>query len=288
MSEIKKCPNCKSDVPELVSIDEARRKEFTAAFGETTPAAVCANCLLAFERKINSQKDKEQRRATKEANRLSLWRRRVDIMRDARDRFAEKDFAGAVVSYEKYLRVIEMIYDVKPNQLKVSFFNNPARAKELVLITIAYWDLLRIYDQSDRFHKRFQECGEKLIDFLPFTPMYSEMIHKIEEHRKTAKHKEVFNKILKQVKKKKKRCFIATAAFEGTDSRTVELLCIYRDTVLVKSEMGRSATKLYYYLSPPIAEILDHSSALRSLARPLLSRMAQALDEKYHLKRHLQ
>lgn len=284
MSE-QKCPSCKNDAAELVNLDEAFRKNLSEQLGITAPPSVCQNCYANYDKKLRNHADKETRRAGKEASRLSLWRRRVDIMRDARDRFANKDFSGAVVSYEKYLRVIEMIYDVKPNMLRVTFFNNTARAKELVLITSTYWDLVRIYDQSDRFSTRFQQCAEKLTEFLPHTPMYHEILHRIQDHKKIAKHKDVFQKIYKQVQKKKKRCFIATAAFENGEDPTVQLLCSFRDDVLTHNWAGKAFTRTYYIMSPPVAQVLDHSPFLRSLTRKALIQLASRLNQKYNLKR---
>jgi hypothetical protein len=284
MSELKQCPNCKAEGVELLKLDEGFRKRLNEAIGVSVAEAVCSKCAVTFEKKLSHNSEKEAKRAAKEASRLSLWRRRVDIMRDARDRFASKDYSGAVVSYEKYLRIIEMIYDVKPNQLKVSFFNNPARAKELVLITTTYWDLIRIYDQSESFHKRFNECAEKLIEFLPFAPMYAEMLHRLEDHKKIAKHKDVFQKIYKQVQKKKKRCFIATAAFEYAPSPYVDLLCAFRDQILAKSCLGRGFIKIYYLVSPLLAHILDQNSYFKSFTRKRLITLSLLLKQKYSLK----
>jgi hypothetical protein len=281
-----KCPSCKNDVAELINLDEAYRKNLSEHVGIDAPPSVCANCHASYDKKLRTQNDKETRRAGKEASRLNLWRRRVDIMRDARDRFANKDFSGAVVSYEKYLRVIEMIYDVKPNQLKVTFFNNTARAKELVLITSTYWDLIRIYDQSDRFSTRFQQCAEKLVEFLPFTPMYHELVNRIQDHKKIAKHKDVFQKIYKQVQKKKKRCFIATAAFQTPEDPHVKILCSYRDRILNQNWAGKTFTRAYYVLSPPVAQVLDHSPFLRAVARKALTRLTSHLDLKYNLSKN--
>jgi hypothetical protein len=279
-----KCPSCKNDVPELVSLDEATRGELSEFLGGEAPLALCQNCYSTYSKKLKSQVDKEARRAAKEANRLSLWRRRVDIIRDARDRFADRDFGAAVVSYEKYLRIIEMIYDVKPNHLKVDFFNNPARAKEMVLLASTYWDLVRIYDQSDRFSKRFQECADKLIEFLPLTPLYSEIVRRLAEYRKTAKHKDTFNKIYNKVQKKKKRCFIATAAFEYESTPTVEALCKFRDEILIRNSAGRAFTSAYYFFSPAVAEVLDRSPRLRKMTRVALTTITKKIDKKYNLK----
>jgi hypothetical protein len=188
------------------------------------------------------------------------------------------------VAYEKYLRVLELIYDVKPNEIEVAFFNNPAREKELTVIASAYWDLIRIYDQSQRFPERLEQCIEKLAQFLPFTPIYADILRRVEAHKKIAKNKDAFSKLLKKIKTKKKRCFIATAAFESDQAPTVQLLCAFRDQVLLKHSAGRIFVNTYYTVSPPVAHLLDHSPFLRKIAKSSLGSLAQHLNQKYLLK----
>lgn len=234
--------------------------------------------------KQSSEERRQAKRIAKEQQRLNLWRSRVHLVREARDRFLIKDFPGAVVAYEKYFRVLEIIYEAKPNEIQVAFFNNSARAKELVVIASAYWDLVRIYDQSSRFGPRLQQCADKLSEFLPHTPIYGELLRKIEEYKKNAKNKEVFEALIKKAKKKKGRCFIATAAFEDPDHPTVLTLREYRDQILLPKTSGRMFTDLYYQVSPPIAELLDRSAWLRNFARHRLEQTAQRLRQKYNLK----
>src|SRR6202012_2726097 len=129
---------------------------------------------------------------------------------------------------------------------------------ELVVIASAYWDLIRIYDQSKRFQKRFEQCIEKLGEFLPFTPIYAEIIRKIEDYKKIAKNKDAFDRIIKLAHKGKKRCFIATAAYESPDAADVVALAQFRDKILLKHAWGRAFTQAYYSFSPKVAEVLDH------------------------------
>ncbi|MBK9293805.1 MAG: hypothetical protein IPM57_05060 [Oligoflexia bacterium] len=224
------------------------------------------------------------RRAAKEQQRLNLWRSRVHLVKDARDRFSMKDFSGAIVSYEKYFRVLEIIYEAKPNELKVEYFNNSARAKELVIIASAFWDMVRIYDQSPKFSQRLNQCADKLAEFLPYTPIYMELTRKIEEYKKTARNRDVFEMILKKAKRKKGRCFIATAAFDSPLHPTVVTLSAFRDEVLLNTVCGKSFTKVYYFLSPPIARIVEKNPTLKSLAQKTLNFLALKINKKLGLK----
>jgi hypothetical protein len=165
--------------------------------------AASTEALLQQSRK-NAEEKRQAKKALKEQQRLSLWRSRVNLIREARDRFSMKDYANSVSAYEKYFRVLEIIYEAKPNELKVSSFNNSARQKEMVVIVGAYWDMVRIYDMSPRFKNRLEQCAEKISEFLPFTPIYGEVLKKIEDYKKVAKNKDVFEKILKNAKKKSK------------------------------------------------------------------------------------
>lgn len=230
------------------------------------------------------EEKRSARRAVKEQQRLNLWRSRVHLVKDARDRFSIKDFSGSVVSYEKYFRVLEIIYEAKPNEIKVEFFNNSARAKELVVITSAYWDMVRIYDQSPRFAQRLNQCADKLAEFLPYTPIYMELIRKIEEFKKVAKNKDVFEQIIKKARKKKGRCFIATAAFEDTSHPTVVTLTQFRDEILLNSLAGKRFVDFYYKLSPPVASLVERVPVLKYTAQKALIKLASELSKKYNLK----
>ncbi len=232
----------------------------------------------------NAEDRRVQKRAAKEQQRLNLWRSRVHLVREARDRFALKNYAHAVTSYERYLRVLEIVYEAKPNEIKVSSFNNSARQKEMVVIVGAYWDMVRVYDMSPRFKKRLDQCAEKLAEFLPFTPIYSELLKKIEEYKKVAKNKDVFERVLKAARKKKGRCFIATATFEDSAHPTVVTLQNYRDKVLLSHVWGRAFTQIYYVVSPPIADVIENSPVLKKMTRVSLEKMAKRINQKYNLK----
>ena len=68
----------------------------------------------------------------------------------------------------------------------------------------------------------------------------------------------------------KSGCFIATAAFGSPYVPEVEFLRSFRDTVLLKSWPGRAFVRFYYRVSPPLADVIVHSSLLRTFARHLL------------------
>ncbi|MDZ4678237.1 MAG: CFI-box-CTERM domain-containing protein [Oligoflexia bacterium] len=283
MSE-KTCPSCNKPSPELLRLDADLKGRLKVDAGITPPDTACPNCYNDFTSKLQKASHKKSRRIAKEQQRLNLWRSRVHLIREAREQFAIKNFPAAVVAYEKYFRVLEIIYEVKPNEIQATHFNNSARSKELVVIASAYWDLMRIYDQSPRFSNRLEQCAVKLSEFLPLTPIYGEILRKIEDYKKSAKNKDKFDLVAKMSTKGKRRCFIATAAFQDADAPTVVILSNFRDNILEQSPLGRKVTKLYYRMSPPVAEILDQSAILRNITRGALVSIAGHLDKKYSLK----
>ncbi len=70
---------------------------------------------------------------------------------------------------------------------------------------------------------------------------------------------------------KKKRCFIATAAYESPCASQVILLQQFRERSLCGRPWGERCLRLYYRLSPAVADILDRCPNLRPLVRGILA-----------------
>lgn len=65
-------------------------------------------------------------------------------------------------------------------------------------------------------------------------------------------------------------CFIATAAYGTPMTKEVVALKVFRDTHLMRNDLGRKFVFSYYRYSPPIAEYISKKPALRAIVRFLL------------------
>lgn len=278
------CPFCGDNVPNLVRIESGMKLRLQeAAQVNPVPDSVCDGCLGQFSKMISKGAVLRAEQQAKEQNRLMLWRNRVQLVKQAKGLLAQKNYSEAAVAYEKYLRVLEIVYEQKPGELSPDLFKNEVRSQEMTVIASVYWDLMRIYDTSSRYGDRQSKAAQKLAQFVRFTPIYPQIMRKAESQTRTAKNPEIFKKFIKMSHAARPRCFIATAAFDGVRTNTVNALCRFRDQRLKRTPLGRGLVFWYYKVSPPIAGFLDRHPRLKPATRALLTWIADREPVKKHL-----
>jgi hypothetical protein len=258
--------------PELQSIDAGLAAKIQQAKPElgAVPSQVCNNCFTELAGSIARGSLLAARDKAKEQKKLMLWKSRVNLIKKARQLMNEKAFSEAAVQYEKYIKVLEMVFDCEAGELTPEHFKDHARTQELTVVAGVYWDLMRIYDTSEKYGERMQQAGAKLAQFLRFTPVFPDIIRKAESFSKSAKNPQVVKQFLKQASEARGRCFIATSAFGSLDAPEVVDFRAYRDLVLENSAAGRFFIRAYYRFSPKFAAFLDRSPILRGLVRGIL------------------
>lgn len=276
-----KCPRCGIEVSELQTVDSDLVSKLQAAGETSIPAQVCMGCLSDLRRNAGRAAGGvllQQERA-KEQHRLTLWKSRVQLIKRARTMMAEKNYSEAAVSYEKYLKILEIVFGGKKGELLTpEMFKDNARTSELTVVASVYWDLLRIYDSSDRYGDRQKIAAQQLAVFVRFTPVFPDIMKKAEAFSKQARHPAIIRSFLKGAAEQRPRCFIATSAFESPLAMEVQILRHFRDSVLRPHAAGRIFIQGYERISPAIARFLDSHSSLKPAIRKVLRLIIQCIS----------
>ncbi|MCB0350237.1 MAG: hypothetical protein KDD38_03575 [Bdellovibrionales bacterium] len=269
--QIKTCPKCGNAATDLIDVDDKTKALFQKqAATSNLPSKVCSSCYSSLTSQVSQGVKLRIEAQAREKNRHMVWKSRVNLVRHARQMMSQKAYAEAAVSYEKYIRVLEISYDLKPGTLNPEVFGKSARSKELTIIATTYWDLLRIYDTNPKYRERMALVSRKLAEFLPFSPLFPDIIKNAQSFSHSAKNPDIVRDFLKKCKASAGKCFIATAAFEDSDHPIVMDFRNFRDSVLAHSFAGRIFINCYYRLSPPLAEFIVKFSILRHPTRTLL------------------
>lgn len=267
------CPRCNIQVTELHPIPPDLYERLKASGEEGLPPAVCAGCVSDLKRNAAASSGGillQQERA-KEQHRLQLWKSRVMLIKKARISMGQKQYADAAIAYEKYLKILDIVFEVKKGErLRPEAFKDSARTTELTVVASTYWDLMRIYDSNEKYAERMMNAAKQLAIFIRFTPIYPDIIRKAESFQKTAKNPQIVKQFLKLANKEKPRCFIATSAFNDGHCWEVIELRSFRDLKLKTSKLGRASIAIYYKTSPAIARFLDRHESLKPAIRAIL------------------
>lgn len=270
-----KCPSCGNETHEVFPLDlELRDKLKTLDPTYPVGEEICKSCILDLRKKAYGSGGVllAQERA-KDGRKKKLWSSRVSLVKQGNALMANKLFNEAAISYEKYLRLLELVFDCKTGQLTPEALKETAKTAELTIIVGVYWDLLRIYDSSDQFADRQRHAASQLSKFINYTPVYSDIMKKATTFAKTARNPDIVKHFMTQAKKKRTRCFIATSAFETPNSLEVHYLRQFRDRRLKMSYTGRKFVYFYYRLSPAIARFLDNQTWLKPFVRWVLKQI---------------
>ncbi len=267
-----KCSSCGIEVPQVIPIDmdlRERIKKMDPAF--PLMDEICRGCMSDLRKKASGSGGVllAQQRA-KEDRKKKLWQARVSLVKKGHQLMANNLFSEAAVSYEKYIKLLEVVFDAPPGNLTPEALKEAARTAELTVIAGVYWDLIRIYDTSDKYGDRQKQAARQLSKFVPYTPILPDLMKKAQVFMRASRHPEIIKSFLVSAKKQRTRCFIATSAFEAPFAIEVQILRSFRDTKLKHSFWGRKFVYFYYQTAPIIACFLDKQAWLKPPVRALL------------------
>ncbi len=266
-------------MPEIFPIDlDLRDKLKKADPSYPVGEEICKSCIVDLRKRVYGSGGLllAQERA-KDDRKKKLWTSRVALVKQGNALMNGKLLNEAAVSYEKYLRMLELVFDCKTGQLSPESLKEAAKTAELTIISGVYWDLLRIYDSSDQFADRQRHAASQLAKFINYTPVYADIMKKANVFMKSARNPEVVRYFIGQAKKKRTRCFIATSAFETPNALEVQYLRVFRDHTLKSSYWGRKFVYIYYKTSPAIADFLDSQFWLKPFVRSVLRLIVKSI-----------
>lgn len=281
------CKKCLGEFEELIKIDAGMRLRLQEINNEAHEyPAVCNNCFNILKTEINQGAQLLAEQNQIEQNKAALWKNRVTFIKEARERMQARSFSEAAVQYEKYLRALEVCYDIPAGQLDPLIFNAPGKTGELTILCTVYWDLFKIYDASEKYLDRQKKVGEKLLAIIPHSTVQGDLMKKAERFIKDAKNKDNAREFMLKLREATgaSGCFIATVCFGSYDNHSVLILRQFRDQVLMKRPSGRKFIHLYYALSPSIAVFIQNKAWLKNLSRSLIAPIATLLAKKFNLK----
>ncbi|RME14345.1 MAG: hypothetical protein D6797_09085 [Bdellovibrio sp.] len=272
MSEhLEVCPRCGATGTDFLNIESGMRLALQSTEdGEALPSKVCGSCYSELAGKVSKGMKLRLEEQAKARNRQIMWKSRVNLIKQARQLMQQKSYSEAAVSYEKYIRVLEIAHDVEKGQLSPEVFNKSIRSKELTVVATAYWDLMRIYDTSSNYRDRMKTAATKLAQFLPYSPIFPDVVRRAESFLKTAKNPDIVKMFLKMCRKNRPRCFVATSVFKAPCSEEIFYLRLFRDKFLKKYMWGRRIICFYYQRSPQWVFFLEKKPVLKKIIKGCL------------------
>lgn len=256
------CPSCGKPTSNLIKVEAGKKLALGLSYDE-----VCADCYETLPEQVSQGFKLRQEEQRKHENKVKMWKSRVELVKQGRSLLKSKAYAEAAMCYEKYLKVLELIYEVGPGGLTPETFSNSTRSKELTVLVTVYWDLVRIYDTSPRYSDRLSAAVGKLSQFASYSPIFPNIVKKAESFVGSAKNPKVIREFLKSSNARRGGCFIATAAFGSGLQPEVQTFYQFRDQILTRTQSGQLFIRTYYKFSPFVASIINRYSFIRSAVR---------------------
>jgi len=276
------CPQCGANTSLLHAIDQGMKLRLEKEGSPTSFDAVCTSCFKGLSKNLSNASFLHAEKQIQKNFKLNLWKNRLNLIRHARNLLALKDYAQAAVCYEKYLKVIEYIYETKRRDLKAVQFKESPR--EVTLMCGALWALVEIYDLHPNYWPKQEECATKLGELLSYTNLFTTIVKKASVKRKHARNPKAYKILLKATHVSHGFCFIATAAYPDRNDPTVKTLRQFRDQILVRHASGRAFIRVYYAYSPGLANRLQHNDFARKILRKALPQAAASVKLLFKLQ----
>lgn len=204
-----------------------------------------------------------------------LYRTRLVHLKRAQILYRDERVPEAVDSYNKYLGVLALYYNIPEEKLTPSLFDPEKDVTELLLISHAYWDLSKAYDRSPSLHRECLRCLDQFVKFsigYKYQHVNAQIIKKF-IYKKQAHNLKAFEAAYQKIQIHSKKCYVATHCF-GENSVEVEVLRDWRDRIAGNLFSNFFIVK-YYETSPRLIRFIERRPLLgtgltRFFFRPLI------------------
>ena len=114
-----KCPQCTLEVPEVYPVDlDLREKLKKVDPSFQAGIEICKSCLVDIrKRALGSGGVLLAQERARDDRKKKMWTSRVALVKQGNSLMQNKLYNEAAVSYEKYLRLLELVFDCKTGQL---------------------------------------------------------------------------------------------------------------------------------------------------------------------------
>ncbi len=276
------CPQCGTSTSLLHPIDQGMRLRLEKEGTTITFDAVCTSCFKALSKNLSSATLLQAEKYIQGNYKKSLWKNRLALIRQAHVFVDRKEHSEAAVCYEKYFKILQMIYEKDFSELNASMFgDNP---KEVTVMCSALWALVEIYDLHPHYKNRQEVCAVKVGELMPYTNLFANMAKHAAIKSRHGNNPVAYRKLLQSANIKTGNCFIASIAFEDRNDPTLVILRQFRSQVLMRTSLGKPFVRAYYHYSPALANRLQHFSAAKLTLRRVLPILAKILKYLFKLQ----
>lgn len=269
------CPQCGTNTNLLHVIDQGMKLRLEKEGKPIAFDSICTSCFKTLSKNLSNASFLAAEQTIQKNFKSNLWKNRLNLIRHARNLLALREYAEAAICYEKYLKVIEYIYEKKRHDFTAQQFKDTPR--EVTLIAGALWALVEIYDMHPKYKEKQEAAAQKLGELMSYTNLFSTIVKRASIKRKHSKNPVAYKILLKAAHVSHSHCFIASVAYPDRRDPTVMILRQFRNEVLAKNAAGRRFIRFYYSWSPGVANRLQHWASARAILRLTLPLLAKAL-----------
>ncbi len=275
------CPQCGVSTTLLHPIEEGMRLRLEQEGKPTKFEAVCTNCFKILSKSLSNATLMQAEQVIQSNYKKNLWKNRLALIRQAHTFVERKEHSEAAVCYEKYVKILQVVYEKDFDGLSATMFgDNP---KEVTVLCSALWALVEIYDLHGQYKTRQEACAAKVGELLPYTNLFANMAKHAAIKSRQSNNPAAYKKILQKANIKTGNCFIASIAFEDRNDPTLIILRQFRSQVRIQSALGKQFVRTYYRYSPALANRLQHFSAAKTTLRRILPPFAKFLKYLFKL-----